>query len=432
MKKSKFVKSTFILLIGGFLTKLLGMIIKIVMTRLLGTEGIGIYMLIMPTFSLFIGLSQLGMPIAISKLVSEGKWNNKNLVACAIPLSLFVNVLIIVFLLFSGHFLAVDLLHDARCYYGLISIGLVLPFISISNILRGYFFGKERMIPHVISNFVEDIIRLITLSIGIPIFLIHGIEYAIAFVVLSNIISELTSIFILFFFLPKHFSLSKDDLKPNLHHTKEIMRISIPTTIGRLIGNIGYFFEPIILTYVLLKIGYSNDFIVREYGIFNGYIMPLVTLPSFFTMAISQALLPVISNSYANDKRSYTKSKIHQAILFCMLIGIPVTILFLLFPSFPLEFIYHTTEGIPYLLVMAPVCLLHYIQGPLTSSLQGMGFAKTAMQGTLVGMLLRTSVLFGVSFCHIGMWGLVCASSINIIYVTVHHIYYVHKYLKGY
>ena len=52
--KSKFVKSTLILVIGGMFTKLLGMLIKIVMTRLLGTEGIGIYMLIMPTFSLFI------------------------------------------------------------------------------------------------------------------------------------------------------------------------------------------------------------------------------------------------------------------------------------------------------------------------------------------------------------------------------------------
>ena len=38
MKKSKFIKSTFILLVGGFITKILGMLIKIVMTRLVGTD----------------------------------------------------------------------------------------------------------------------------------------------------------------------------------------------------------------------------------------------------------------------------------------------------------------------------------------------------------------------------------------------------------
>ena len=87
MKNSKFVKSTFILIIGGLITKILGMVIKIITTRLIGTEGIGLYMLITPTFTLLIALSQLGFPIAISKLVSEGKNNNKNLIFSIIPLA---------------------------------------------------------------------------------------------------------------------------------------------------------------------------------------------------------------------------------------------------------------------------------------------------------------------------------------------------------
>ena len=73
MKKSKFIKSTIILIIGGMITKLTIMVIKIVMTRLIGVEGMEIYMLISPTFMLLIGLAQFGFPIAISKLVSENK-----------------------------------------------------------------------------------------------------------------------------------------------------------------------------------------------------------------------------------------------------------------------------------------------------------------------------------------------------------------------
>ena len=69
-----------------------------------------------------------------------------------------------------------------------------------------------------------------------------------------------------------------------------------------------------------MKVGYSNDFIVNEYGILSGYVMPLLTLPSFFTLAISQALIPIVSNSYSNKRYIYTKKKIKQAIFFSLLI----------------------------------------------------------------------------------------------------------------
>ncbi len=403
------------------------MIIKIVMTRLMGTEGIGIYMLIMPTFSLFIALAQLGFPVAISKLVAEDKKNNKNLVFSIIPISLILNLLIMLLLLFFAGTISTHLLHESRTTLGIICIGFVLPFISISSILRGYFFGKEKMVPHVVSNITEDIVRLIILIIGIPLFIVKGIEFAVAFIVISNILSELTSILILFLFLPKSFKLDKKDFIPQKNNIKDILNISIPTTGSRIIGNIGYFLEPIILTFVLLKAGYSNTFIITEYGIVSGYVMPLLLLPSFFTMAISQALIPVISKSYANHHYEYAKAKIKQAIFFSLLIGIPITILFLLFPTAPLQFIYNTNEGTTYLRVLAPICLLHYIQSPLTSSLQAMGKAKEAMNGTLLGVFVRTIALWIGCSLKIGMWGLIFATACNITLVTYHQAKYVKK-----
>lgn len=414
-------------MIGGLITKILGMIIKIVMTRLMGTEGIGIYMLIMPTFSLFIALAQLGFPVAISKLVAEDKKNNKNLVFSIIPISLILNLLIMLLLLFFAGTISTHLLHESRTTLGIICIGFVLPFISISSILRGYFFGKEKMVPHVVSNITEDIVRLIILIIGIPLFIVKGIEFAVAFIVISNILSELTSILILFLFLPKSFKLDKKDFIPQKNNIKDILNISIPTTGSRIIGNIGYFLEPIILTFVLLKAGYSNTFIITEYGIVSGYVMPLLLLPSFFTMAISQALIPVISKSYANHHYEYAKAKIKQAIFFSLLIGIPITILFLLFPTAPLQFIYNTNEGTTYLRVLAPICLLHYIQSPLTSSLQAMGKAKEAMNGTLLGVFVRTIALWIGCSLKIGMWGLIFATACNITLVTYHQAKYVKK-----
>ena len=227
MKKSKFIKSTFILLVGGFITKILGMLIKIVMTRLVGTEGIGLYMLIMPTFTLLIAVAQLGMPVAISKLVAEDKRNNKNLVFSSLPISIILNILIMFILIFSSKFISTSLLNEPRVDLAIKSIGFVLPFISISSILRGYFFGKQKMIPHVVSNITEDIVRLIIVIIGIPLFLKKGLEFTVSFIVLSNIISELTSIIVLFFFLPKHFKVSKNDFIPNRSNIKEIAYLQL-------------------------------------------------------------------------------------------------------------------------------------------------------------------------------------------------------------
>ena len=428
--KNTFLKSTIILLIGGVITKILGMFIKIITNRLLGTEGLGLYMLITPTFMLLITIAQLGFPTAISKLVAEEKSNNKNLVFSIIPFSLIINFIIMIILLFSSEFIAVNLLHEPKSINALKCIGFVLPLISISSILRGYFFGKQRMFPHIISNITEDLVRLISLIIGIPIFLKNGIVSAVSFIVLSNLISELTSILILFLFLPKNFKLKKEDIIPQRKNVENILNISIPTTSSRIIGNVGYFFEPIILTFFLLKYGYSNNFIINEYGIINGYVMPLLLLPSFFTLAISQALIPIVSKSYSDNNINYTRKKIRQSILFSMIIGIPSTLLFLLFPELPLKLIYNTNEGIEYIRVMAPICFLYYFQTPLSSSLQAMGKAKDSMIGTILGVSIKTITLIIGCNLKIGLWGLILSICINIVIVTLYDYSRVKKHLK--
>lgn len=429
--KSKFISTTLILLVGGFITKILGMIIKIIMTRLIGTNGIGLYMLIMPTFNLFITICQLGFPVAISKLVAEDKNNNKQIVFSSTIFSLILNILLIVSIVILAPVISDKLLHNSDTYYSIIAISLTLPFISISSILRGYFFGKQKMFPHTFSNCFEQIVRLIIIILITPYLIPKGINIAVAGIILTNIISELTSILILFFFVPKNFKLTKKDLHYNKSTMKDVLNISIPTTSSRILGSIGYFFEPIILTSTLLMCGYSNDFIVNEYGIINGYVLQLLLLPSFFTMAISQALLPVVSKSYSNGNITYTKSKIKQAIGFSLLIGIPATLIFMFFPEFFLKLIYNTNEGVKYIKFLAPICILHYIQAPLSSSLQAMGKAKDAMYGTIIGIIVRTSLLFILSLSKIGMWGLVISTGINIIFVTLFDLSRVKKHLSS-
>lgn len=425
---NKFIKSTLILIIGGFVTKMLGMIIKIVITRLLGPDNLGIYMLTMPTFGLFIALAQLGFPTAISKIVSENKRNNANLLFSIFPISLLINGIILLFLLFTSRYISNNLLHEPKTYYTILSIGFVLPFISISSILRGYFFGKQKMIPHVLSNILEDIIRLISLIIGIPIFMKYNVEFAISYVLLTNIFSEISSIIIFIFLLPKKISLK--NIKPNLKNVYDVLSISLPSTASRIVGSIGYFLEPIILTYTLLKVGFKNSYIVYEYGIINGYVLPLLLLPTFFTSAISQALLPIISKSYSDKNYDYTKKKINQAILFSLIVGIPATLTFMFIPGLPLNIIYNTNEGINYIRILAPIFILLYIQSPLVTSLNAMNKSKDALLSTTIGMFIRTLSLYIFSLLKFGLYSLLIATSLNIIFTTILDIIKVKKALK--
>src|SRR5574344_967665 len=96
--KNKFIKSTIILIIGGLITKILGMAIKIVLTRTIGTEGISKYMLVLPTFNLFITLCNLGVPTAITKMVSERNKSSKKIVIPITYIILIYNILLIILL----------------------------------------------------------------------------------------------------------------------------------------------------------------------------------------------------------------------------------------------------------------------------------------------------------------------------------------------
>lgn len=424
--KKQFIKSTLILLIGGFITKIIAMITKIVMARQLGTEGLGLYMLIIPTFSLLISLSQFGLPIAFAKLISEEKRNSKNLFFSLLPILIITNIILIVLTILLAPNIAY-LLHNKKLTKSIIAMAFVIPFTSISSICRSYFFGKNKMLPHVLSNIVENITHFILIYFGVAYFIKYGLYIVIIYLILSNIISEVISTIVLLLFIPKKIHISKQDLSFNKTYAKDGLKISIPNTTSRFIGSISYFLEPIILTTILTKVGYSTLFITKEYGTISGYVIPLLTLPSFFTLAISQALLPIVSKDSVTNNNLRIKKEITFAVIICLLIGIPVTIFLIIYPDKALYLIYHTTKGKEYLRFLAPFFLLQYIQYPLTTSLDALGKSHNNLISTLIGTFTRTILLFILSYLKIDIWGLIIGISINILLVTIYQIYIITK-----
>ena len=428
MKKSNFIRSSIILIFGGIITKVLGMLVRIVLTRQIGTTGIGLYSLILPTFFLFLSISGMGLSTALNVLISSEKHNNKNLIITALVFSLILDVIIFVFLLGTSKFIAVNLLNEPRLHYPLLSIGFILPFISVSNILRSYFFSKERMIPHIVSNILEDLIKLFIIYFLISKFS-GTLEDTIVLVILSNIICELGSIIIFIFCLP-NFSIKKSDIRFNISTIKCILKISIPTTISKLVGSFTYFLEPIILTKILLHLHYSNNYIVSEYGIINGYVLPIVLLPSFFTNAISQALIPIISRNYHNGNLSYIKKKLFQAITLSLIIGITFSAICFIYSDKLLHFLYHTDEGINYIKFLIPIFIFYYLEAPLLGTLQALNMAKLNLKISIVNFFIRTVFLAILTSFSIGMYGLLIAVATNIFFTVIFAAYKIGKTLQ--
>ena len=298
--KDTFFKTTILLLIGGALTKVLGMIIKIIMSRIVGINGMSLYMLVFPTFSLFMTISQLGLPTAISKLVAEDKYNNKKLILSIIPVSIIINIILMSIILIFAPLIS-TLLNNKDTILPIVSISVVLPFDSLSAILRGFFFGKQKMIPHILSLIAEQCTRLILILLMIPILLKKSIILAVSGLILVNVISELTSCIILIMFLPNK-NINIRDFKPNKKNIDSIFEIAIPNTTSRIIGAISYFLEPIIITTFLLLSNNSKEYILKEYGIIEGYVLPLLLITSFFSNAFNNALIPEISKAYVKKE----------------------------------------------------------------------------------------------------------------------------------
>ena len=426
--KNKFIKSTLILVIGGFITKVLGMIIKIIMTRNISVNAIGNYMLVLPSYNLFITLVTAGLQISISKLIAENKYSKRKIITTSLFISFIISFFLIIIILIVSKPIAL-LLHNKNLYYPILASILSLPFIGISNVLKGYFFGQNKMHVQVISNFFEQIIRIIMFITILP--KINNEIISVTFIIGSNLINELLSVIILSLFLDnKKFKFKEFKIDNNIK--KELLKTSIPLTTSRIIGTISYFFEPIILTNLLIINGYSKNYITIEYGIITGYSMKLLLLPSFFSMALSQSIIPLISNAFVNKKYDYIKKKIKEIIFISSSIGILYVTIILLRPAFFMNLIYNTNEGIKYLKIMAPIFILLYIQSPLTSILQSINKAKESMKATIYGIIIKTILMVILSYLHFGIYSYIYPMLINIIFVTIHNYLSIKKSINSF
>lgn len=421
---------TIILLTGGFFSKFLGFVLRIIITRQIGTEGIGLYSLVMPTFGLFITIATFSYPVAISKIISARGKSSKKAIFSIIPISIILNLFTLLIIFLISKPLANIFLKDQRLYIPLLSIGFTLPFIGLSSIIKGYYWGKQRMGIYILSNIVEQIVRIIVLIFLIPKVIKVSLVLTISLIIVVNVLSETSSIIVMLLGLPKGVKITKEDLRPSKEYIKDIMNICVPSTSSKIVGSISHFLEPIVLINVLSYVGYSNNYIVTEYGIVNGYSLALLLIPQFFTMSISTSLIPELSKSYSIGDIKNCKKRLFQITGLSLMIGAFSTGIIFAVPEYFLNLIYNTNLGANYIRVLAPFFLLYFINTPLASAMQALDMSKDEMQITLLTSFVKLFLLTLLAFLKIGMYSLIISTIITLIYSTYLHIKKVKKKLS--
>ncbi|TCP31306.1 stage V sporulation protein B [Scopulibacillus darangshiensis] len=431
MPKQSLLKGTLILTISSLFIKIIGFVNGIVMSRTLGSEGIGLIMMAMPGIGLILTLTTLGLPVAISKVVAEldSKNDHRGIVktmTISLTLTTALSVLLSIAAFFGSKIYASYFLTDQRAYYALIAFIPMIPIIGIAAVIKGYFRGKQNMTPIAVSDVVEQIIHAALLYTVMMHLMPYGVKIAAVGAILCSITGEAVSLLYLLFRINRE-KIKKQERKKPFSQSNEkgkgifldLLRTGIPTTTNEFIHSVINIFEPVIITQSLAVSGVASSVATKQYGELLGYAFPLLFLPTFILHSLSISLVPSVSEANAKNNTAVIHRQINQALRLALIVGVPWTIIAYLFATNLTTVIYHSPEAGVYLKIMAPFFLLHYFQIPLESILIGLGKANIALINDVLPTIVSlASIYWLASNPELGIKGVALAFSASVILGT--------------
>ena len=389
MKKTVVV-SAFHLIYISVLAKLLSFLVRILLARKLGSEAMSCYSIVAPTMVFLISLVQQGIPAALSKLSAQSSDPKLPLAAgacisaltIALTLSLFTCIL---------PFFAGELLHDIRLIPVLRALLPLLPAVALSGLLKGYLQGIQHHYAANITQLYEEAARIVFLVVCFALFPTQDPIALASLAMFSVTVGELASCICMLFHL--RFSFHHIRIAPRMlsrvrpDQLRDILSISMPMMGSRLSGSLTYFLEPICM--LLLVPASMSAQIVEGYGILNGYTLPLLTMPSFLSITLSNYLLPSFSYAIAHHQKKQAKKSCLLILSCCLLSGILYALFCYCFSEPLFQLFYHTSQGADQLHVLALPFLFYSLQPPLSALLHACSLSAQAFCDTLIGSLFR-------------------------------------------
>ena len=337
MKVPNLIFSTIVLFISNFIVRILGFIYKIFLSRIIGESGLGIYHILFNFLMVSIALTTTGVPTTLSCLIAnknaiKDKHNKNVLFISTLYISFFISLILSLLIAFNSKYLAIKFFNNSNLYLLILAISPAIVVITISNVLRGYYYGLKNATIPAIGQVLEQICRILFVFILIKYI---NKDYLNCYIALLGIsIGEISNIFFITCCLYKDSNLSNKyiiNIKDFYNSSIETLKMSLPITCNRMSNILLNSISSLIIPSRLALSGLSYHQSLSIYGIINGMVMPFIYLPFTLGSALVVNLIPSISQEISFKKYTTVKLKILYSLLLTLFVGILFSITFYFF-----------------------------------------------------------------------------------------------------
>lgn len=431
IKAESFMHGVVIIMISQIMVKLLGLIYTLYLTNRkgFGDAGNAIYASGYQIYALLLTISSIGVPNAISKLVSEKLAIGDNRGAHRIFKVALVTFGIIgsigtILLFFGAHFLAYNLIQISEAELTLIALSPAIFFVSISSVMRGYFNGRRTLKITARAQILEQIFKT-TLTIIIVEIVAHMTSTSTELMAAGANIATTLATFSSFVYLFIYYRLRRKEIGREIEQSvnykyenvnkiiKKILMVSIPLTLSAIMTsfnkNIDSFtVKRILSTYM------SSDIATKLYGQLGGKVDTLINLPLSINIAFATALVPAISATIAQKDNETATKRTSFSLLTSMLIGLPCVAGLIFFAQQILNLLYpNANEGALLLQLTAISAIFSILSQTINGALQGFGKVLIPAVALGIGVIVKLILNFVLlSIPELNIYGAAIASTV--------------------
>lgn len=393
--KHPLITGALILTATGIISRCIGFLYKIFLSRTIGAEGIGLYQMIFPIYGVCYALTTAGAEIAISRFTaaetSRQNFHSARIILwLGLCMSLSLCAFTCVLLYLQADWVALRVLQDARCAGLLRIMALSIPCGACHSCVSGYYYGLKKAAVPAFSQLLEQIVRVTSVYLIYKVSLEAEKALTPAAAVAGMVLGEAASMLFSFFFLSaEHTKSGRDPGFSSRRCAGKMFRMAAPVTANRVCINLLGSTEAILIPLTLRQYGLSSETALSVYGTLTGMAMAFIMFPSVLTNAVSVMLLPAVSESQTLGQQEYLSKTIRRTVSSCLILGTACTVFFLLTGKFLGIFFFHSDLAGDFLVTLAWICPFLYLNGTLHSVLNGLGKTSASFTDNLIGILVR-------------------------------------------
>lgn len=435
------LKGTFILTIAGFIVKAIGSINWIILSRVLGGEGIGIYQMAFPIYFLALTISSAGIPVAISIITAEKAAKEDYVGAHRVFKVSLTLICAAAFLLsamvFFGSKWLIDMhiIRESRAYYSLIALSPAIFFAAIISCYRGYLQGWQMMTPTALSQIVEQLVRVVVMLLFASWLLPYGLDFAAGGASLGAGAGAFVALLLLIYYYYKlQRSLPKTSNKEfpyesTRHIFKRIVMLAVPISLASILLPLVANLDLLVVPRRLETAGYTTSQATELFGYLTGMAVPLVNLATIITAALAVSLVPAISNAHTLHDKKAIYDHTSSAMRLSLLATIPFAVMLYVLAEPIVTFIYNAPAAKDATQILAIAIFFLGIHQVTTGILQG--FAKPKIPVINMGISAIVKVFLNWNLTAIpwlGIAGAAYATVVDIGFAAALNLYFIHRY----